>query len=234
MSFDPKRVAAITFDCYGTLIDWEAGIRAYVGPLLDRKMPSRKDQPEPRPAVSLEDWLVRWERFQFALLTPYRPYREVLEASFVQTMRHFQLEAFVDEAAGLVRSLPEWRPFPDTVPALRRLARGRRLGIVSNFDRDLLAGTLAQLSAPLSLLVTAEDAQAYKPDPAPLRLALERLGLAAEKVLHAGFGWRYDLQPAQALGMQTAFVNRSGTEKPDGAPPDLEVPSLAALADALL
>ena len=93
--------------------------------------------------------------------------------------------------------------------------------------------TVGHLSAPFTSLVTAEDARAYKPSPAPFELALERLGLPAAQILHAAFGWRYDLAPARAAGMRTAFVNRSGGAPPEGEAPDLEVASLTALADAL-
>jgi 2-haloacid dehalogenase len=233
-------IRAITFDCYGTLIDWEAGIRAYVAPLLARPRPSRADQGEVCPVVDPDTWIERWERIQFQMLRPYRPYREILARSFDATMHHFGLESFVDDGLGLARAVADWRPFPDTVPSLRRLAKRYTLGIVSNIDRDLLAGTLGQLHAPLALLVTAEDARAYKPDPAPLRLALEQLGLPPSQVLHAGFGWRYDLAPARELGMRTCFVDRGGgpgARPPSdwaGEPPDLTVQGLAGLAEALL
>jgi len=230
---DVARIKAVTFDCYGTLIDWEAGIRAYVAPILSRTMPSRHEQPDARPRVSPDAWLERWEKIQFQMLRAYRPYREILQRSFDATMQHFGLESFVDDGPGLVRSIEEWRPFPDTVAALRRLAKRRRIAIVSNIDRDLLALTLGHLQAPFTTLVTAEDARAYKPDPAPLRLAVEKLGLRPDEVLHAGFGWRYDLAPARSLGMQTCFVNRSGGPVPDGEQPDLIVPTVAALADTL-
>jgi 2-haloacid dehalogenase len=231
MSFDPASVRAVTFDCYGTLIDWEAGIRAFVAPMLARAMPRRDESP--RPTVTPEQWIEKWERIQFQMLKPYRPYREILARSFDATMTHFGLESFVDEAPGLARSIGNWLPFPDTVASLRRLARRHKLAIVSNIDRDLLALTLGHLQAPFSSLVTAEDARAYKPDTAPLQLALERLGLPPGEVLHAGFGWRYDLAPARALGMRTCFVNRSGGPAPEGDPPDVTVLSLAALADLL-
>jgi 2-haloalkanoic acid dehalogenase type II len=221
---DANALSAITFDCYGTLIDWEAGIRAYVAPILERS----------RRGVTPEAWIKRWERIQFQLLTPYRPYREILSRSYDATMKHFGIEAFVDAGPGLARSVGEWRPFADTTRGLRRLARRYRLGIVSNIDNDLLAATLGHLQAPFSCLVTAEEAGAYKPDQRPLRLALERLGLAPAQVLHAGFGWRYDLAPAQALGMRTAFIRRQEGPEPDGTPPDVTVPSVEALALHLL
>ena len=154
-------------------------------------------------------------------------------------MRSLELESFADGGPGLVRSLGEWAPFPDTVRAMRTMARRRRLGIISNLDRVLLAATLGQLQAPLSMTVTAEEAKAYKPDPAPFRLALERMGLGPDEVLHAAFGWKYDLAPARALGMRTCFVTRPtvvelpAPERLAELGADLVVESLGELAERL-
>jgi 2-haloacid dehalogenase len=219
---DWSTIAAITFDCYGTLIDWETGLRDYVRPIL-----AQTKQAD----VSAEAWVERWERIQFQMLTPYRSYREILARSYDATMQHFGLEAFVDAGAGLARSVAGWQPFPDATAALRRLARRRRLCIVSNIDHDLLADSVGRLQAPFSCLVTAEDARAYKPSPRPFELAIERLGLAPSQILHAAFGWKYDLAPARALGMRTCFVNRGSVTVDE--PRDLEVPSLTALVEAL-
>ena len=222
MSIDPSTIAAITFDCYGTLIDWEAGVRDYVTPIL--AMSSQRD-------VTPAQWVERWERIQFQMLRPYRPYREILQRSYDATMQYFGMEAFVDAGAGLARSIAEWPPFADTRRALRRLAKRYRLAIVSNIDHDLLADSVGRLQAPFSALITAEDARAYKPDPKPLELAIARLAVEPSAILHAAFGWKYDLAPARALGMRTCFVNRGGVTVDE--PRDLEVPSLEALADAL-
>ncbi len=219
---DPSTISALTFECYGTLIDWRAGIAAYIAPILAQS--SQRD-------VTPEQWIARWERISLQMLTPYRPYREILQRSYDTTMQFFGIEAFVDAGAGLARSVAEWQPFADTRRALRRLARRYRLAIVSNIDRDLLADTVGRLMAPFSCLVTAEDARAYKPDPKPLELAIGRLGVAPGAIVHAAFGWKYDLAPARALGMRACFVNRGGVRVDE--PRDLEVPSLEALADAL-
>jgi 2-haloacid dehalogenase len=222
VSIDPSTIAAVTFDCYGTLIDWEAGVRDYVAPIL-----ARSSQPE----VTPEKWVERWERIQFQMLKPYRPYREILQRSYDATMQYFGMEAFVDAGAGLARSIADWQPFADTRRALRRLAKRYRLAIVSNIDTDLLADSVGQLQAPFSCLVTAEDVRAYKPDPQPLELAIARLAVEPGAIVHAAFGWKYDLAPARALGMRTCFVNRGAVSVDE--PRDLEVPSLDALADAL-
>ena len=221
---DFSNIQALTFDCYGTLVDWEAGIQAWVAPHLRRAL-----RVSPRP-ISEAEWFGRWETVQFELLHPHRPYREILARSFEAAMTSFQLESFADLGPGLARSLADWPPFADAVPALRRLARKRRLAIVSNVDDDLLAETLGRLQVPLAALVTAEQAGAYKPDPAPLRLALARLALPPGAILHVSSSWKYDLATARELGFATCLVRRRA-EEDRGA--DLVVPSLAALADAL-
>jgi 2-haloacid dehalogenase len=221
-TIDPSTIQALTFDCYGTLIDWEAGVRDYVAPIL--ALSSQRE-------VTAEQWVERWEHIQFQMLRPYRPYREILQRSYDATMQYFGMEAFVDAGAGLARSVAEWKPFVDTRRALRRLARRYRLAIVSNVDNDLLADSVGQLQAPFSCLVTAEDVRAYKPDPKSLELAITRLAVAPGAIVHAAFGWKYDLAPARALGMRACFVNRGGVTVDE--PRDLEVASLDALADAL-
>ncbi len=227
MQFDPQAIEVVSFDCYGTLIDWEAGIAEYVAPRLARAQADEARLP------TVAEWVARWERIQFQMLRPYRPYREILMRSFDATMQHFGLESFVDDGPGLVRSLADWRPFPDTVAALRRIAKKRRLAIISNIDNLLLAQTLGHLLLPFTSLSTAEDAGAYKPDEKPFELALTRIGVEPDRILHAAFGWKYDLAPARGKGMRTAFVNRASVRPPDLPPADLEVSSLTALADLL-
>jgi 2-haloalkanoic acid dehalogenase type II len=221
-----ETIRAVSFDCYGTLIDWERGIAAYVRPHLERAGRGGN-------VVGPAEWLAAWEPIQFAMLTPWRPYREVLAESFEATMRRLELECFADGGPGLAHSLAEWPPFADTAAAMRRMARRRRLAIISNTDDALLAETIGRLLVPLSAIVSAEEVQAYKPDPAPFREALARLGLAPGEVLHAAFGWKYDLGTARALGMRTCFVNRGAIARPEGLAADLEVPSLEALAERL-
>ncbi len=222
-------IRALTFDCYGTLVDWETGIAQHIAPILAK---SRGTHYEGRPEIAVADWIAEWEARQFALLTPYRPYREILMQSFGDTMRHFLLESFADDGPAFVRSLATWPLFDDVRPTLKRLARRFRLAIVSNIDDDLLADAVGQMAAPFSALVTAEQCGAYKPSTAPFVAAIARLGLVPSEILHVAFGAKYDLLPAQQAGLRTAWIRRH-----DAPPPTVAVDhwatSLVTLADAL-
>ena len=176
----------------------------------------------------------RWEAIQFELIQgDYRPYKEVLAASLRAWMEE-RGQAW-DEAHGeaLARAMRSWQPFHDTRPALRAARdNGLRLVIVSNTDDDIVEHTLRQLELPFDDVVTAEQCGAYKPSPAVFERALERVGEPPERVLHVAFGFKYDIGPAQAGGMQTAWVNRHAEPHPGGALPDHEWRDLWGLAEA--
>jgi 2-haloalkanoic acid dehalogenase type II len=203
----------VTFDCYGTLIDWDRGVRRFFASL---------------PGAS-DDMLQEWEEIQFRMIQgPYRLYRDILAASLRETLARRGRAAQPDAEAAFAESLPTWTPFPDANAALERLkANGLKLGIVSNIDDDLLARTVRHFSVPFDLLVTAEQSGAYKPDAASFRLALSRIGNA--RATHVAFGERYDLQTARECGMQVVFVKRHGRDIPFRA--DAVVPSLKELPD---
>jgi 2-haloacid dehalogenase len=216
-------IRAITFDCYGTLVDWETGIREWAAALLARKGAS----------ITPQEFYERWETHQFSLLSPYRGYRDLAARAVERVLRDLKLPIEPDDGPSLADAIPKWKPFADTPEALRRLSGSYKLGVISNMDNVVLFETISRLGGPIHIRTSAEDARAYKPDPAPFKLMLSRLGLEPADVLHAAFGWKYDLGPARELGMQTCFVNR-GNVKPEGVSADFEVSSLAALADRLL
>lgn len=222
---DPTGLQAITFDCYDTLIDREAGIAAYVTPILAASKRAG--------AVDAAGWLQCWRSLEAAMTAaPWRPYREILQASYEATMSALEVEIFHDGGPGLVASVANWEAFPEVAGALRRLGRHRWLGLVADTDRDLLGPSVGRLQAPFSSLLTAEDAGAYKPDSRPLELALERLSLPAAQVLHVS-AHPGELAMAQALGMPTARLRRE--PGPHGGANDatLVVEDLNQLADAL-
>jgi 2-haloacid dehalogenase len=140
----------------------------------------------------------------------------------------------------LPESLPNWKPWPDTVAALRQLKTRFRLAILSNVDDDLFAATRPQLEVDFDEVITAQQAQAYKPSLKLFELALSRIHAPAHRVLHVGQSIYHDVVPAQALGLATVWVNRPsarpgvGAVKLAEAKPDLTVTSLAELAAAAL
>jgi len=218
-------VRAVTFDCYGTLVDWESGIHAWAAALLARKGATGK--------VTPEEFYAAWEEHQFRLLVPYRSYRDITARAVERVLRDLKLPVEPEDGPSLADAIPTWRAFPDTADGLRRLGQRHKVGIISNMDNPVLFQTIQRLGAPVNFRVTAEDVHAYKPDPKPFERAVALLALEPQEILHAGFGWRYDMAPARALGMRTAFVNRGGRPRPAGVECDVEVATVGALADLL-
>lgn len=222
------RIRAITFDCFGSLVDLRAGVLEFVTPLLARPTASRYQQEEARPSVTPAAWLARWLQIHDKMLRPWRPWGDVLARSFDATMQQLGFEAFVDEGPSLTRSIAAWPLVADAKVALRRLSRGRQLGLVVNADTTLLGDVVGRLQAPFSTLLGADEVRAYKPDPALFVECLRRLGLSPTEILHVAVDEHTDLAPARSLGIRTARIG-------DGAAgaDEVCVASLTALADWL-
>jgi 2-haloacid dehalogenase len=220
LNFD--RFEAITFDCYGTLIDWESGLLGALRPIL------RSHGQELRDTQILE----LYGELEPEAQSPYQSYRRVLADVVRGFGRRLGFPVSNHEADALAESLKEWQPFPDTRGALKKLKARHKLAIISNTDDDLFAATARHLEIEFDDVITAEQAKAYKPSLAPFRLALERLGLPAGSVLHAGQSVYHDVLPAKFLGMATALVERRGfgATRPSEGKPDLKVPDLHTMA----
>jgi 2-haloacid dehalogenase len=218
-------IRTATFDCYGTLIDWEGGLGTFLYELA-----LRHSESDLEPGRLLRE---RWEEIQFELIQrDYRPYKEILAESLSRWMLERGLGWDAPEGDALVRSMRSWQPFPDTAPALLRAREaGLRLVIVSNTDRDIIEHTLRQLEVSFDDVVTAEDCRAYKPSPSVFEQALERIGEEPERVLHVAFGFKYDIGPAQRMGCRTAWVNRHAEAAPGEERPDHEWRDLWGLAE---
>jgi len=224
---DFGRFRVLTFDCYGTLIDWESGILAALGPLLAAHGKSLADDKLLELFGGLEAEAEAGE---------YQSYRKVLEGVARGVGRRLGFEASEQEARSLPESLKNWPPFPDTVAALGKLKNRYKLAIVSNTDDDLFAQTARLLEVPFDWVITAQQAGSYKPSHNNFRLALERIARPADEVLHCAQSIYHDVVPARELGLATVWVNRRGA-KGGGATkaalgqPDVEVPDLKTLAE---
>jgi len=218
-------IRTATFDCYGTLVDWEGGVGSF---LYDKALRARDAELEPG-----RELRERWEAIQFELVRDdYRRYKEILAESLRLLCEERGWPYDASDAKAIVRAMRSWQPFPDTGPALSRArAAGLRLVIVSNTDRDILEHTLRQLEVPFDDFVTAEDVGAYKPSEKVFEHALERIGEPASDVLHVAFGFKYDIGPAARAGMRTAWVNRHAEPPPAEDPYDHEWRDLWGLAE---
>ena len=220
----PVKVA--TFDCYGTLVDWEGGAAAFLYDLA-----RRNGDVEPGPGRQLRE---RWEQIQFeAIQEEYRPYRDVLSSSLRTWVAERGYRWNTKDGEAMERAMEAWQPFPDTIPALTRAKKaGLRLVIISNTDHHIMERTLSQLS-PLTFdaVVVAEEVRAYKPDTSVFTRALRYAEAKPEEILHVAFGFKYDIAPAQEVGMQTAWINRHRELPPGDERPDHEWRDLWGLAE---
>jgi 2-haloacid dehalogenase len=196
-----------TFDCYGTLIDWEGGVGAFLYEL------ARRHEPDPPPARELRE---RWEALQFERIQAgWRSYREILADSLAAWSGERGYRYNEHDGEALARSMESWQPFPDTVPALRAArAAGLKLWILSNTDRAILNHSLRHLEVDFDGATVAEDCRAYKPSDVPFERALREIDLPSEQILHVAFGFKYDIGPAQRHGLRTAWVNRKQEQAP--------------------
>jgi 2-haloacid dehalogenase len=224
---DFDRFEILTFDCYGTLINWEAGILFALHRILAAH------------GKKMDDALLLKLYGDFEMLSEqgdFHPYRVVLESVVRRFGANLGFTPTAEETASLPNSLSTWQPWPDTVTALRRLKTKFRLAIVSNVDDDLFAATRPSLGVDFDEVITAQQARAYKPSLKLFELALSRIHAPAHRVLHIGQSIFHDVVPAQSLGLATVWVNRPsarpgvGAVKAADAKPDLTVSTLEELA----
>ncbi len=223
-----RRFQALSFDCYGTLIHWEAGILGILRPLL------AVHGQQPSDAEILELYA---ELEPAAQSGEYLRYREVLRTVVQAFGRRLGFTVSPAEADSLPDSLQNWKPFPDTVEALGRLKRRYKLAVISNIDDDLFAHSAQHLQIQFDHIITAQQCQSYKPALNNFRKAMARMDLPPDRILHVAESLFHDVAPARSLGLATVWVNRRQARAGAAATrfadvrPDLEVPDLKALAD---
>lgn len=225
---DFSQFECLTFDCYGTLIDWETGILSALKPILANHNRNLSDEGILELYGMIEAQAEAGE---------YRTYREILRFVTMRIGARLSFPMYEGEDTALANSLKDWPAFPDTVDALKRLKSRYKLAIISNTDDDLFAETAKTLEVPFDHVITAQQVGSYKPSHRNFQRALEVIALPREKVLHCAQSLFHDIVPTRELGIANVWVNRragrkgAGATHPANATPDLTVTSLKELAD---
>jgi len=208
-----------TFDCYGTLIDWNLGIRTQLEGLFGVEQAPRllERYHELEPEIESE---------------PFRTYHEVLTLALERLAEEESIQLPEGEAGALAKSLPDWPPFPEVPSSLTELRdRGWKLVILSNTDKDLIAASEKRLGVPIDLAIVAEDVQSYKPAHGHWRRFFEVTTADRDAHVHVAASLFHDIKPARELGLRSVWINRLGeTADPQ---PDRELTDLSNLPDTL-
>jgi 2-haloacid dehalogenase len=218
----------LTFDCYGTLIDWEPGILNALRPIFADHGVQIADEKALELYGELEPQAEHGE---------YRDYKSVLKLVLQGMGARLGFAPTGDELSRFAYSVKDWLPFTDSTPALSALKKRYKLAIISNIDDDLIAASVQRLQVTFDWIITAQQARSYKPSPNNFLVALQRIGLPSDKLLHVAQSLYHDIAPARSLGLATVWVNRrqgkdgGGATLPVQATPDLEVPDLQTLVE---
>ena len=227
MPLDYDRFDVLTFDCYGTLIDWESGLLA----ALRRALPALG-------GVDDDALLESYARYEAdAERPPYRRYRDVLATGVRGVAADNGVEVADGAVAAFSESVRDWPAFPDSAGALERLHERFRLGVITNCDTDLFAASNERLGVPFDWVVTAEMARSYKPGLAGFELAFATIPVPRDRILHVAQSLFHDHVPARQLGLASVWIDRrhdrpgSGATPVADASPDATYPSMRAFAD---
>ena len=219
----------LTFDCYGTLIDWESGILNALKPVFVTH----------HVKISQDDALELFGELEAAEEREYKKYRNVLENVLRAMGKRLDFTPTQDELRAFGQSVEHWQPFPDTVDALFALKQKYKLVILSNVDDDLFAHSAKKLQVAFDDVITAEQCRSYKPSLNNFRIAEQRVGVPKNEWLHVAQSLFHDIAPAKEMGLQTVWVNRRWNKQGAGATPptearaDVEVRSLGELVEKM-
>ncbi len=222
-----NKFRVLTFDCYGTLIDWESGILNALKPVFIAHQVK----------ISQDDALELFGELEAAEEREYKKYRAVLENVLRAMGKRLDFTPTQEEISAFGQSVEHWQPFPDTVDALFALKKKYKLVILSNVDDDLFAHSAKKLQVAFDDVITAEQCRSYKPSLNNFRIAEKRVGVPKNEWLHVAQSLFHDIAPAKEMGLHTVWVNRrwnkqgAGATPPTEATPDVEVRSLRELAE---
>jgi 2-haloacid dehalogenase len=219
-TIDLNNYEVLTFDCYGTMIDWESGVLDAICPALSNHNIQLSNTEIFATFSEIENEVEAGK---------YIKYWEVLRNVVKKMGDRFNFTPNPTEVDALANSLPNWQPFPDTIEALKILKQKFNLAVISNVDNELFAETAKYLQVEFDYVITAEQVKSYKPSHNNFHIAFDRIGLPKEKILHVAASVYHDIVPAKALSMTAVWVNRRGIKQDSGA--DLVVPDLKTLAN---
>ena len=227
---DFSKFEVLTFDCYGTLIDWESGLLSALIPVLT----------ELGLVVTDEEILEQYAEFESSSEREiFVKYREILREVALKYGERYKFELSAEDEYFLADSMTMWKPFPDSVEALKLLKEKYRLGILSNVDNDLFAYSNDHLGVKFDYIFTAEEIGSYKPSPKNFEYLIAEIGYPKDKILHIAQSLYHDIVPAKSLGLSTVWINRRLNSKGAGATPrataipDIEVPDLKSFLELI-
>jgi len=216
------RFDVLTFDCYGTLIDWETGIEHALRVALG----------DAAAGVDGDLLVTLFGKHEHHAELPGTSYRDVLATTVHAVAAELGASVGDEQAVAFAGSVVDWPAFPDSAEALRQLQMRFRLAVITNCDDDLFAHSEARLGVRFEHVITAEQVGSYKPDLRNFHVAHERIGIPRERILHVAQSLFHDHVPAKSLGMTTAWINRrAGRDEGRGASPEAEATPDATFTD---
>jgi len=220
----PRPPRFVLFDCYGTLIRWNEGLEESFSALL-------RDKGSTVPAPAFRD---AFKTHSYGLIQQaYRPYTEVLRESLRHALTQHGLQYFDADARRLIEAIQRFPAHPEVHDVLRTVRSAAALAVISNSEEDLLPHSLRHVGVPFDVVVTAEQARAYKPAEAIFRFAMDKMGCGPEDFVHVAAGWWTDIEPAARLGMHKVWINRRSEPGDAKCQPYGELPTLAGLPEML-
>jgi 2-haloacid dehalogenase len=220
----------LTFDCYGTLIDWREGIETN----FRECFLGRLGVPPTKTRGSIFARYVSLEAQEESGTTGYKSYKDVLEQTSTQLAKSLGLAFSGEPGKRFADSITRWHAFPDTAPTLNKLGQlGYKRTILSNIDRDLLQKTIRSNNLEVDDFITAQDVRSYKPSKGHWLEFFRRTGAKKEELLHVANSVYHDIIPAKEIGISTVWVNRYEDEPPTRVKPDFIVPDISELIEVL-
>lgn len=225
-----SRINVITFDCYGTLVQWHDAVRRAAASILERHLSAHAS------TESVASFAARLREIamEHQQQSPFRDYEAVLDASLNQALRETGHDATAADLETLLATLGRIEPHPDVPEALARLREHYRIAVISNTSDHLIANTITAIGTPIDFVITAQQARAYKPDHALFHHAYAAMGVTKDETIHVAMGQFSDLKVCQELGIRSVWIDREGEPLDPAWQPDAVLKDLSGLPQLLM